>query len=73
MSESSKTQGIGFLGLLTIAFVVLKLCGVISWRWLWVISPLFVVPIILLIGALIIGFFFVWAFIMGKIRFLKKR
>lgn len=26
--------------LLTIAFVVLKLCGVITWSWLWVLSPI---------------------------------
>lgn len=34
------SSGIGFLGALTIAFIVLKLCGVISWGWLWVLAPL---------------------------------
>lgn len=34
------SKGIGFLGLLTIAFVVLKLCKVISWSWWWVLCPL---------------------------------
>ena len=35
--ESVKTQGgIGFVGLLTIALIVLKLCGVIEWSW-WVV------------------------------------
>lgn len=34
--------GIGFTGLLTIAFIVLRLCGVISWSWLWVLSPLWI-------------------------------
>lgn len=40
--EKSNTHnyGIGFAGLLTIAFIVLKLCKVISWSWLWVLSPL---------------------------------
>lgn len=37
-----KSQGIGFCGLLTIAFIVLKLCGVISWSWLWVLAPLWI-------------------------------
>lgn len=32
--------GIGFCGLLTIVFIVLKLCGVITWNWFWVLSPL---------------------------------
>lgn len=28
--------------LLTVAFVVLKLCKVISWSWWWVFSPLWI-------------------------------
>ena len=32
--------GVSFSGLLTIVFIVLKLCGVISWNWFWVLSPL---------------------------------
>lgn len=31
---------IGFFGLLTIIFITLKLCGVISWSWWLVLSPL---------------------------------
>jgi hypothetical protein len=34
--------GIGFCGLLTIVFIVLKLCHVISWSWLWVMSPIWI-------------------------------
>ena len=33
-------EGVGFLGLLQIVFIVLKLCKVIKWSWLWVLSPL---------------------------------
>lgn len=41
MSDSKTTSGgIGFLGLLTIAFVVLKLCKVIDWSWWWVTCPI---------------------------------
>ena len=42
--ESNKTSngGIGFIGLLTIAFIVLKLTGVINWSWLWVLSPIWI-------------------------------
>ena len=35
-SSSSSSSGIGVLGLLGCAFVVLKLCGVINWSWWWV-------------------------------------
>lgn len=34
--------GIGFSGLLTIVFIVLKLCGVINWSWIWVFSPMWI-------------------------------
>jgi len=39
-SSNAKPGGIGFFGLLTIAFIVLKLVGVIEWSWLWVLSPI---------------------------------
>lgn len=32
--------GVSFFGLLTILFIGLKLGGVISWYWLWVLSPM---------------------------------
>jgi len=37
--ESSNSSGIGVFGLLGVAFVVLKLCGVINWSWWWVTAP----------------------------------
>lgn len=43
--EESKTSGAGgvsLLGLLTIVFIVLKLIGVISWSWWWVLAPLWI-------------------------------
>jgi len=40
MSDNSSGNGIGFLGLLGMAFIVLRLCGVIDWSWWWVLAPL---------------------------------
>ena len=43
---------------LLIAFIVLKLCGVIAWSWWWVLSPIwlpFVAVIVFLIAVAIIG------------------
>lgn len=37
-----KKNGVGFCGLLTIAFIVLKLCKVITWSWVWVLAPLWI-------------------------------
>ena len=33
------TKSFSLTTLLTVAFVVLKLCGVINWSWFWVLSP----------------------------------
>ena len=35
-------HGISFVGVLTIVFVILKLCNVIAWSWLWVLAPLWI-------------------------------
>ena len=40
--EKTTTGGIGFFGLLTIAFIVLKLCNIITWSWIWVLAPLWI-------------------------------
>lgn len=45
--------GGGFTGLLTIAFIVLKLCGVIDWSWVWVLSPLWISVALFLVVAII--------------------
>ena len=37
-NEASK-GGIGFAGVLQVAFIVLKLCKVIDWSWWWVLAP----------------------------------
>lgn len=54
--------GCGFSGMLTIAFVVLKLCGVINWSWWFVFLPLIIsigtpifIIIVVFIGCFIWG------------------
>lgn len=56
-----------FTGLLTIAFIVLKLCGVIDWAWVWVFAP-FWIPIVLVVGVYLIVVFFslIFALIASK-------
>ena len=41
-ATSSASGGIGFVGLLTIVFIVLKLTGHITWSWVWVLSPFWI-------------------------------
>lgn len=58
MKETANDCGIGFLPLLTIAFIVLKLTNMITWSWWWVLSPIWI-PICLGIGifAIIVVYF----------------
>lgn len=55
-SSSSSSSGIGFTGLLTVAFVVLKLLGKIDWSWWWVLSPIWISLslAVLFVGAIIV-------------------
>lgn len=55
MQSTSSSSGIGFAGLLTVAFVVLKLVGVIAWSWWWVLSPLWIAVALSLALLLIAG------------------
>ena len=53
-NNSGTAGGIGFCGLLTIAFIILKLTGVISWSWLWVLAPIWIPTAIVLAVLLVV-------------------
>ena len=40
--NNTTAGGIGLCGLLAVAFIVLKLTGVIGWSWLWVLAPIWI-------------------------------
>ena len=42
--------GMGFVGVLTLIFIVLKLTGNINWSWLWVLSPIWVTALLLVVA-----------------------
>lgn len=44
--------GTSFVGMLTLAFIVLKLAGLIHWSWVWVLAPTwisFAISIVLIV------------------------
>lgn len=49
-----KTVGFGFFDALAILFIALKLCGVITWSWLWVLAPIWIQLIVLVIAIIVI-------------------
>lgn len=44
--------------MVTLAFVVLKLTGYVSWSWVWVVSPLWI-ALILWVLFIIVGLYFI--------------
>lgn len=65
-SSSSSSSGIGFIGLLTILFIGLKLTGYITWSWVWVLSPLWIGT------AVILGLLFFLVLAMFIFEVLKR-
>lgn len=63
MSNKGSTtvkSGIGVLGLLQVAFIILKILKAIEWSWFWVFIPLWIdiaVTVIMLVILFIIFYF----------------
>ena len=54
--NNNTSGGIGFVGLLTIVFITLKLTGVITWSWWLVFLPMIIsfgLWLIIMLGVLI--------------------
>lgn len=58
MNDKATQSGLGIVSVLTVALVLLKLFKVIKWRWVWVLSPLWIsagAVILLFSGILVAG------------------
>lgn len=51
-NSAASGGGIGFLGLLALIFITLKLTSVIDWPWIFVIAPLW--PALFFIGLFLV-------------------
>lgn len=54
--QNSDDRSVGFLGLLTLLFIGLKLTNYIDWEWYWVLSPLWL-PFAVFFGIIIVAMF----------------
>lgn len=52
-NNRGESDGISLCGVLLIVFIVLKLCKLIDWSWLWVLSPLWIPFVIFILAELI--------------------
>lgn len=59
-NTTTKSGGIGFVGLLTILFIALKLTGYITWSWIWVLSPIWISFLVGLSIFIIAVLFILW-------------
>lgn len=41
-NRETASGGVGFLGVLTLIFIFLKLTGEITWSWWWVLAPIWI-------------------------------
>lgn len=55
--NNNYNYGLNFTEGLTLVFIVLKLCKVISWSWFWVLSPLWIGFALILLIILIASLF----------------
>lgn len=48
-NNSTVTSGVTGAEILQVAFIVLKLCRVINWKWVWVLAPTWISAIIVVV------------------------
>ena len=56
-SNNNSSSRLGFFSVLQLIFIVLKLCGIINWSWIWVLSPIWIGTIL---GAILV-ILYIWA------------
>lgn len=82
-NSSSNSGGIGFLGLLAVLFIGLKLTEYIDWSWWWVLSPLWIpfaimfgfigiVMLFVIIGLFLVGICLLVAFVFETVKDRRK-
>lgn len=76
MKQETKVNvngGVGFLGLLTIVFITLKLLGIIKWSWWLVLLPAFIPTIVFLILGLSVITIYIIKLVYYSIKERKER
>lgn len=48
-NNSTVTSGVTGAEILQVVFIVLKLCHIINWKWIWVLAPTWISAIIVVV------------------------
>lgn len=67
MQQTTTSSGVGFVGLLTVLFIGLKLTGHISWSW-WIVltTPIWASVAVFLVGFILAAAFLFTAWLWQK-------
>ncbi|APX72065.1 hypothetical protein M5C72_02665 [Companilactobacillus allii] len=71
MKEKSESNGISFVGLLTLIFVIAKLFGLIHWSWLLVFAPVLIEIVLALLLYTIAGLILLVKYLIMKYQIWK--
>lgn len=55
MKEKRTSSSLGIVGVVQVIFLILKLCKVIDWAWIWVLAPLWIWAGVLAVIFMLIG------------------
>ena len=66
--ENTNCGGVGFLGMLGILFIGLKLTGHIDWSWWWVTLPLWGAFAVIIAALLVVFVGFFVAYVVGEYK-----
>lgn len=62
MSENNpRVTGLTLPWVLTIVFMVLKLCKVINWKWVWVFAPVWLSLALAVVAGIIYIILYIWS------------
>lgn len=58
--KSRSVLQIGFVDILFFVFLILKLCGVIDWPWVWVLAPLWIPLALVVLLFVVLGIIYLY-------------
>lgn len=59
--NNTRVTGLTLPWVLTIVFMVLKLCKVINWRWIWVFAPVWLSLALAVVAGIIYIILYIWS------------
>lgn len=64
--KSPPVLQIGFVDILFFVFLILKLCGVIDWPWVWVLAPLWIPLVLVVLLFIVLGIIYLYFRVKGR-------